>query len=91
MRIKSMDAGRPSTRDLEEEIETTRRDKEAAIEAQQFEEAANLRDAERQLTNKKKELEHEWSSGEGGERPRDRRGGSRRHRLDVDWNPRVQS
>ena len=68
MRIKSMTQP-PVYRDLEEEIETTRREKEAAIEAQEFEKAANLRDKERQLTNKKKELEHEWSSGEGGERP----------------------
>jgi ATP-dependent Clp protease ATP-binding subunit ClpC len=68
MRIKSMTQP-PVYRDLEEEIETTRREKEAAIEAQQFEEAANLRDAERQLTNKKKDLETEWSSGESGERP----------------------
>jgi ATP-dependent Clp protease ATP-binding subunit ClpC len=68
MRIKSMTQP-PVYRDLEEEIETTRRDKESAIEAQQFEEAANLRDKERQLTNKKKELEHEWTAGEGGERP----------------------
>ncbi len=68
MRIKSMTQP-PVYRDLEEEIETTRRDKEAAIEAQKFEEAANLRDQERQLTNKKKELEHEWTAGEGGERP----------------------
>jgi ATP-dependent Clp protease ATP-binding subunit ClpC len=56
-------------RELEEEIEETRRAKEAAIEAQEFEKAANLRDKERQLTNKKRELEDEWSSGEGGERP----------------------
>jgi ATP-dependent Clp protease ATP-binding subunit ClpC len=59
----------PVYRDLEEEIETTRREKEAAIDAQEFEKAANLRDQERRLTNKKKELEHEWTSGEGGERP----------------------
>ena len=68
MRIKSMTQP-PVYRDLEEEIETTRREKEASIEAQEFEKAANLRDQERKLTNKKKELEHEWSSGEGGERP----------------------
>ena len=67
-RIKSMTAP-PVYRDLEEEIETTRRDKEAAIEAQEFEKAANLRDKERQLTNKKRELEEQWQSGEGGERP----------------------
>src|SRR6059036_359197 len=68
MRIKSMTAP-PVYRELEEEIEDTRRAKEAAIEAQEFEKAANLRDKERRLTNKKRELEDAWESGEGGERP----------------------
>ncbi len=68
MRIKSMSTP-PVYRDLEEEIETTRREKEAAIEAQEFEKAANLRDTERQLTTKKRQLEDEWAEGENGERP----------------------
>ncbi|MDQ5807130.1 MAG: ATP-dependent Clp protease ATP-binding subunit [Actinomycetota bacterium] len=68
MRIKSMTSP-PVYRELEDEIETTRRAKEAAIEAQEFEKAASLRDKERQLTNKKRELEERWESGEGGERP----------------------
>src|SRR6201747_937477 len=68
MRIKSMSTP-PVYRDLEEEIETTRRDKEAAIEAQEFEKAANLRDTERQLTTRKRQLEDEWAEGEDGERP----------------------
>ena len=68
MRIKSMSQP-PVYRDLEEEIEETRRAKEAAIEAQEFEKAANLRDKERTLTNRKRELEDQWSEGEGGERP----------------------
>src|SRR5438477_6088265 len=68
MRIKSMSQP-PVYRDLEEEIEETRRAKEAAIEAQEFEKAANLRDKERQLTNSKRELEDQWAAGEGGERP----------------------
>jgi ATP-dependent Clp protease ATP-binding subunit ClpC len=69
MRIKSMSSP-PVYRELEEEIETTRRDKEAAIENQEFEKAAQLRDKERRLTNKKRELEDQWESGEGeGERP----------------------
>jgi ATP-dependent Clp protease ATP-binding subunit ClpC len=68
MRIKSMSQP-PVYRDLEEEIEETRRAKEAAIEAQEFEKAANLRDSERQLTNRKRELEDQWAAGEGGERP----------------------
>ncbi len=67
-RIKSMTAP-PVYRELEDDIETTRRDKEAAIEAQEFEKAANLRDKERQLTQKKRQLEEQWRSGETGERP----------------------
>ncbi len=69
MRIKSMTSP-PVYRELEDEIEETRRAKEAAIEAQEFEKAANLRDQERRLTNKKRELEEQWEAGEGeGERP----------------------
>jgi ATP-dependent Clp protease ATP-binding subunit ClpC len=68
MRIKSMSQP-PVYRDLDVEIEETRRAKEAAIEAQEFEKAANLRDKERQLTNRKRELEDQWAAGEGGERP----------------------
>jgi ATP-dependent Clp protease ATP-binding subunit ClpC len=68
MRIKSMTSP-PANRELEDEIETTRREKEAAIEAQEFEKAAALRDKERKLTHKKRELEEEWEAGESGERP----------------------
>src|SRR6202161_659621 len=68
MRIKSMTSP-PANRELESEVETTRREKEGAIEAQEFEKAAALRDKERKLTNKKRELEQAWESGESGERP----------------------
>ncbi len=68
LRIKSMSQP-PVYRELEDEIEETRRAKETAIEAQEFEKAANLRDTERQLTSKKRELEEEWNSGEEGTRP----------------------
>jgi ATP-dependent Clp protease ATP-binding subunit ClpC len=68
MRIKSMTSP-PANRELEGEVETTRRDKEAAIEAQEFEKAAALRDKERKLTQKKRELEQAWESGESGDRP----------------------
>jgi ATP-dependent Clp protease ATP-binding subunit ClpC len=67
-RIKAMTAP-PENRELEDEIDTTRREKEAAIEAQEFEKAAGLRDRERRLSNKKRELEDQWQAGEGGERP----------------------
>ena len=67
MRIKTMTAP-PTYRELEEEIESVRKEKEASIEAQEFEKAANLRDKERRLTNKKRELEEAWRNDEGGER-----------------------
>ncbi len=68
MRIKSMTSP-PANRELEEQIETTRREKEAAIEAQEFEKAAALRDKERKYTHRKRELEEEWEAGETRERP----------------------
>jgi ATP-dependent Clp protease ATP-binding subunit ClpC len=66
MRIKTMTAP-PRYKELEEEIETVRHDKEAAIEAQEFEKAANLRDTERKLTNKKRELEENWKTSDESE------------------------
>ena len=73
MRIKTMTAP-PRYKELEEEIETVRKEKEAAIEAQEFEKAANLRDTERKLTNKKRELEENWkSSDEAEQAPRSAR------------------
>src|SRR5437764_322373 len=56
MRIKSMTSP-PVYRELEDEIEETRRAKEEAIENQEFEKAANLRDKERKLSLKKREME----------------------------------
>jgi ATP-dependent Clp protease ATP-binding subunit ClpC len=68
MRIKTMSAP-PQYRELEDEIERVRVEKENAIEAQEFEKAANLRDKERKLTQKKRELEESWRAEEGGLQP----------------------
>src|SRR5436309_992565 len=68
MRIRSMSAP-PRYRELEEEIERVRKDKENSIEAQEFEKAASLRDKERKLTQKKRELEEQWQSSETEEQP----------------------
>ncbi len=68
MRIKTMTAP-PQYRELEEEIETVRKDKEDAIEAQEFERAANLRDKERKLSQKKRELEEDWQNEESSVQP----------------------
>jgi ATP-dependent Clp protease ATP-binding subunit ClpC len=66
MRIKTMSAP-PRYRELEDEIEKVRKDKEESIEAQEFEKAASLRDKERKLTQKKRELEEDWRNSEGTE------------------------
>src|SRR5438128_784147 len=63
LRIRSMSAP-PRYRVLEEEIERVRKDKENAIESQEFEKAASLRDKERKLTQKKRELEENWRQNE---------------------------
>jgi ATP-dependent Clp protease ATP-binding subunit ClpC len=63
MRIRTMSAP-PRYRELEEEIETVRKEKEASIEAQEFEKAAALRDKERKLSQKRKELEESWRDEE---------------------------
>jgi ATP-dependent Clp protease ATP-binding subunit ClpC len=68
MRIKTMTAP-PRYRELEEEIEKVRKDKEDSIENQEFEKAASLRDKERKLTQKKRELEESWRENEGEEQP----------------------
>jgi ATP-dependent Clp protease ATP-binding subunit ClpC len=64
LRIRSMSAP-PRYRELEDEIEKVRKDKESSIEAQEFEKAASLRDKERKLTQKKRELEENWRQNEG--------------------------
>jgi ATP-dependent Clp protease ATP-binding subunit ClpC len=63
IRIRSMSAP-PRYRELEEEIERVRKEKEASIENQEFEKAAALRDKERKLTQKKRELEEQWRNSE---------------------------
>jgi ATP-dependent Clp protease ATP-binding subunit ClpC len=68
MRIKTMTAP-PRYRELEDEIEKVRTEKEAAIENQEFEKAASLRDKERKLTQKKRELEEQWRDQEQVEQP----------------------
>ncbi len=66
IRIRSMNAP-PRYRELEDEIERVRKDKEDSIEAQEFEKAASLRDKERKLTQKKRELEESWRNSENVE------------------------
>lgn len=64
LRIHRMTAP-PEIREMDEKIDEVRRDKEAAIDAQDFEKAARLRDEEKQLGEKRAQLEADWKSGEG--------------------------
>ena len=59
LRIRRMQAP-PDYRELEDEIANVRKEKEAAIEAQQFERAANLRDREKELLEQRSAKETEW-------------------------------
>jgi len=59
LRIRRMQAP-PDYRELEDEIAKVRKEKEAAIEAQQFERAASLRDREKSLLEQRAGKEREW-------------------------------
>jgi len=63
MRIRRMTAP-PDLREFDEKIANVRRDKESAIDAQDFEKAASLRDTEKQLQAAKAKREKEWKSGD---------------------------
>jgi ATP-dependent Clp protease ATP-binding subunit ClpC len=63
MRIRRMTAP-PNVRELDEKIAEVRMKKESAIDAQDFEKAASLRDDERRLQEEKAVREREWKSGE---------------------------
>jgi ATP-dependent Clp protease ATP-binding subunit ClpC len=63
MRIRRMTAP-PDLRDFDEKIAAVRRDKESAIDAQDFERAAKLRDSEKQLLVKKSDREKQWKAGD---------------------------
>ncbi|CAM4123427.1 ATP-dependent Clp protease ATP-binding subunit [Nocardiopsis rhodophaea] len=63
MRIRRMTAP-PDLREYDDKIAEVRRDKESAIDAQDFEKAASLRDDEKQLLNKKAQREKEWKAGD---------------------------
>jgi ATP-dependent Clp protease ATP-binding subunit ClpC len=63
MRIRRMTAP-PNVREVDERIAEVRMRKESAIDAQDFEGAASLRDEERQLLEEKGQREREWKAGE---------------------------
>ena len=63
LRIRRMTAP-PDLREFDEKIADVRREKESAIDAQDFEKAASLRDKEKKLLAEKAEREKEWKAGD---------------------------
>jgi ATP-dependent Clp protease ATP-binding subunit ClpC len=63
MRIRRMTAP-PDLREFDEKIAEARREKESAIDAQDFEKAASLRDREKQLVAQRADREKQWRSGD---------------------------
>lgn len=59
MRIKMMTAP-PGVKEVDDRLRSVRAEKEAAIEAQEFEKAASMRDREKQILAEKRTLEEEW-------------------------------
>ena len=53
----------PELKEFDAKIEDVRREKESAIDAQDFEGAANLRDQEQKLTDERQAKEDAWKSG----------------------------
>ena len=66
LRIRRMTAP-PELRELDEKIAEVRRNKEAAIDDQDFEKAASLRDEESKLAEQRKAKEEAWKGGESDE------------------------
>ncbi|MFV0319979.1 MAG: ATP-dependent Clp protease ATP-binding subunit, partial [Microbacterium sp.] len=56
----------PELREFDEKIAGVRTEKEAAIEEQDFEKAASLRDEEKKLLGERLRLEKQWKAGEMG-------------------------
>ncbi len=63
LRIRRMTAP-PDLREFDDRIADVRREKESAIDAQDFEKAASLRDKEKQLLGEKATREREWKAGD---------------------------
>ena len=63
LRIRRMTAP-PDLREFDERIAAVRREKESAIDAQDFEKAASLRDKEKTLLQEKAQREREWKAGD---------------------------
>ncbi|OEH93160.1 ATP-dependent protease ATP-binding subunit ClpC [Bacillus solimangrovi] len=66
VRLRSYTAP-PNLKELEQKLEEVRKEKDAAVQSQEFEKAASLRDNEQRLREKLEELKKQWKEKQGQE------------------------
>ncbi|MBU8909225.1 UvrB/UvrC motif-containing protein, partial [Desertibacillus haloalkaliphilus] len=54
-------------KELEQRLDETRKEKDAAVQSQEFEKAASLRDSEQRLREELEEMKNEWKKKQGQE------------------------
>ncbi|TSB44638.1 ATP-dependent protease ATP-binding subunit ClpC [Alkalicoccobacillus porphyridii] len=66
VRLRSYTAP-PDLKELEQKLEETRKEKDAAVQSQEFEKAASLRDSEQRLREQLDEMKNKWKKKQGQE------------------------
>lgn len=66
VRLRSYTAP-PNLKELEQRLEETRKEKDAAVQSQEFEKAASLRDSEQRLREELEEMKNDWKQKQGQE------------------------
>ncbi len=67
VRLRSFTAP-PNLKELESRLESIRKEKDSAVQSQEFEKAASLRDTEQKLRDELEELKAEWQNKQGNEK-----------------------
>ncbi len=66
VRLRSYTAP-PNLKEMEQKLEETRKEKDAAVQSQEFEKAASLRDSEQKIREELETLKKEWKEKQGQE------------------------
>lgn len=67
VRLRSFTAP-PNLKELEARLESIRKEKDSAVQSQEFEKAASLRDTEQKLRDELEHLKSEWQNKQGNEK-----------------------
>lgn len=66
VRLRSYTAP-PNLKELEQNLEETRKEKDASVQSQEFEKAASLRDSEQRLREEVEDMKNKWKEKQGQE------------------------